>query len=595
MPVDPFSLVHIQGSGQLYLPNSEVVRRQEALIKSRKISAGRIFSDYRHTQSGMGPGLDKPYEGLPFTMLRQLADTSPIDRVCIDTRMFQMRHVARRSLGQRDIGFAVRHVNHGNPGHKTPEGMETLCREIEKILTSPTAPFHSTIRDFLTMAVEEELTIDRKAMVITRDRRGRPIRFHLVDGATVKPVTTVVFEAIQKEFRARGVDRILSHQDYDDTLYRLSVSSGLPLYDAAYVQMIDAQPVACWKAEEMSIDIVNPTVRVNWWGYGRSVLEKSWRTSDAFLKAWNYNIDLFRTNYPEGILGVKGDYDEEGLDAWKKKVLGEGNGADNPWRMAVIPMPNEDDGIEFFKTRDTPKDMMFQEFLESLVRLKTASYRMHPSMVNFSVDKAAGTINFGSADQEQQIAMSQEEGFKSLLDSIADWLTRTIVKEYDEDLCMVWVGLDQESEDALVERRVQRVQNYITIDEARAEEGLSPLPEGIPENPGDFIGNYDQALQILAGQQAQQQQQMQMGGAGYDDGDFGDDQGQADQGAGAQDAPQMPPGGNVPKGQPQPAHQGAPAAPQPQFGGAQHPEEESDVLRRSLSPRRLMRIEVTEE
>ncbi len=158
------------------------------------------------------------------------------------------------------------------------------------------------------------------------------------------------------------------------------------------------------------------------------------------------------------------------------------------------------------------------------------------------------------------------------------------MREYDKDLQFVWVGLDKESEDARVTRITQKVQSLITIDEARAELGLKPLPKELPTKPGDFIGSYDQALQILQGQQ--QQEEQQPGAGGYDDGDFGgqedDDQGQQQQGfPGSQRSQKTPP---MPQGN-------------PQQGGPQHTDEEmqgAEKVQKSRAASKFLRFRIVE-
>jgi hypothetical protein len=575
--VDPsFLPVSIDHSAPIYLPAHYVREQQAQLVKARSVASGKIFSDYRRISTQLGPGAEKPPEGMPFDVLRQLADTSPIDRIIIDTRIMQTKRVARRALGRNAIGFAIRHVRDADPDFTVPEGLVKLCRELEEIINTPEAPYHQTARDFFSSAVEEELILDRKAMVLTRDARGRPLKFHLLDGATIRPVPAVIFEEIQK--RAKNPEaRVLS---YDQIAETLSEQSGFDMTRAAYCQLVDAQITGAWADDEMSVDITNPSVALNWWGYGRSLLEKSWRLSDAFLKAWTFNVELFRLNYPEAVLAIKGAYDEEGLRSFKRKVLGEGDGTDNNWRLPVIPMEDaENAALELVKLRDTPREMMFAEFLGAMIRLKCAAYRMHPSMVNFTQDSGGGIVFNSAADKESEIEQAQEEGYMALLDSLADWLTRAIVREYHEDLRLVWLGLDDEGEDAKVDRAIKKLENFSTVNEVRKEMGMKPMPPGTPKDPADFIGAYQQAIQILQGaEQMKQQMDMQQGGQGYDQGDFGD-------GGGDDDQPPWMQGGQQNGRQP-PMAQGdgqqngqAPAAPRPQRGGPQHLDEEQGQSR----------------
>lgn len=492
-----FTQAHIEGTGgPIWLPAGWIEQQKELLAKARKHPAGRIFQDYRQSWD-VQPGLPPPPEAITFELLRELSDTSPIDRLAIDTRMFQGKRVARRAMGRDGVGFAVKHIRDADPEFEVPDNIDKLCRQIEELISAPTSPFHTTFRDFMASAIEEELTIDRKAMVITRDRRGRPIRFHLIDGATVRPVPSIIFEELQQQHTTTENIRILS---YEEMAHKLSERHGVDMTNTAYVQIVDGTITGAWRAHELSVDITNPTVRLNWWGYGRSVLARSWRLSEAFLKAWNYNLELFRLNYPEAVLMVRGEYDEQGLAAFRRKVLGEGDGSENNWRLPILATDGENDSLQMAKLRDSPKEMMFEQFLQSLVRLKCAAYRMHPSLINFTVDSGGGGIVFNAPNEEKAIALSQEEGFNSLLVSIADWLTRELIQPYHPDLCLVWVGLDRESEEARLQQIQQRVNSIYTINEVRQAEGLPPIKE-IPTNPGDYIGNFQQAVQIAAGQQ----------------------------------------------------------------------------------------------
>jgi len=218
--------------------------------------------------------------------------------------------------------------------------------------------------------------------------------------------------------------------------------------------------------------------------------------------------------------------------------------------------------------------MMFTEFLSAMIRLKCAAYRMHPSMVNFAQESGGGITFNSAADKESEIEQAQEEGYMALLDSLSDWLTRAIVREYHEDLRLVFVGLDDEGEDAKVDRAIKKLENYSSVNEVRKEMGMKPFPKGVPTDPADFIGSYQQAIQIIQGAQ---QMQQQAGGQGYDDGDFGDGGGQDDQPPWMQQGAGQP-GGN---GQQPPMQQSdgrggndTPNAPQPQRGGPQHLDEE---------------------
>lgn len=145
-----------------------------------------------------------------------------------------------------------------------------------------------------------------------------------------------------------------------------------------------------------------------------------------------------------------------------------------------------------------------------------------------------------------------EEGLYSLLESNADWLTRTLIHPYYEDLVMIFDGITPQDEQTML-RNLQVESQWSTKNEIRARRNLPPLSD---EEGGEAIADpiWLQIMNMKMQQSAQQQQQQQ-----YEQGSFGQQgaPGAPAQGAPAQGAPQQA----APQGAPA---QGAPAQPAPQ-------------------------------
>src|SRR5690606_30479827 len=124
------------------------------------------------------------------------------------------------------------------------------------------------------------------------------------------------------------------------------------------------------------------------------------------------NSELFRTNYPEAILVVYGDVNQEGLSGFKRQILAAGEGGS--WRLPVIEGGSKRDPsgngfeVETKKLRDSPRDMMMTELIRIMIAMKAAYYRMHPGIINFSTDQQGNAI-FESRNETESIALSTEE------------------------------------------------------------------------------------------------------------------------------------------------------------------------------------------
>jgi hypothetical protein len=469
----------------LYIPERvEMAKRLEQAQRERT-SRGRFFSTFAYSHgSSLSYGYTKPADTLPFEILRQARDKSLIDKIIINARVTQMKHIAKRVIVPgKQVGFRVVHENYADPNYKPTEDVIRRCKEMERIIDNVNTDIHpGGFRDFAAIAVDQELTYDRKAMVKIRDRTGNPIRYHLVDATTIRPSLLVLHEfmrdkKIDNEYRAF------------ESYYK---ETGIDLSTAAFIQIVDGVPVASWTKDEMSVDITNPSVEINKWAYGAgSCLEQSIAATITWLNAWAYNDGLFNQNSPESMLFLYGDYDPIGLEAFQRQILDQ-TGSGDYQKIPVIPA---DEGFkaELIKIRELPKDIQFAEMMRIIIQLKTAAYRAHPSIVNFSIDKGGpGGLSIGNNSEEELINRTHEEGFESLCHSLASWLTRTIIKPRYDDLVMIF-DVDTEDEVRRIEVLKKQTEIGMTFNQALNAMGINEkLPYGdVPNNP-----NYIRAMEL---------------------------------------------------------------------------------------------------
>lgn len=485
-----------------------------------------LFSPYQLMANMQVYGAREKPQGTPnFDELYLSADKSFIDKIIIQARVDQSKMVWQKAIEGRQVGYKVVHDRHDDPQFKPTKDIQDRCNEMEKVLNDPSPEkytqlyphqirVHNSLKDFIARVVRSELIIDRKVIYRFKRRDGKGYAaFHWLPGESIKPVHEGV-----KEW-ARKVDpagRMNQRQLWD----RMSAMSGVDLYECSHVQMADGMIVYGFRPDEISLHIANPSDRMNRFGYGESRLEMSLDVTNTLLYAWNYNRELFKTNYPEAVLTVSGDFDKDGLEAFKKQLNAETSGPGGSWRLPVISSTPGADLQQFqvnaTKLRDTPKDMLFDQFIRLLINIKAAAYGAHPSIINFSMEGGGGDGGslFGR-DQTSEIEFSKEHGFRPHLMDMCEWLTDAIVKPTYDDLRLMISGLDDNDEKTRQEIFLNKGKNYLTKNEMRKSDNLEPIGDVKDDkNPWNYpadapVATYLTTMQSMQMQEQQMQEQQQ--------------------------------------------------------------------------------------
>ena len=188
--------------------------------------------------------------------------------------------------------------------------------------------------------------------------------------------------------------------------------------------------------------------------------------------------------------------------------------------------------------------MQFEQFFRLMTSIKCSFFGMHPSRLNLS-DRGPEGIILGSGSATGEISQTMnEEGLYSLLESNADWLTRTLVLPYYDDLVLIFDGLHEQNEQ-IVLQNLQVEATWSTKNEIRARRNLPQLTK---EQGGDVIGDglWLQWVQLMKQEQAEKEATEK-----YERGDFGQ--------MGMAGPPGAP--GAMPPGAPGAMPPGAPGAP----------------------------------
>lgn len=474
-------------SGRSMEPLIKAEAKKEAARIAGENSLAKIFSPFALAQNMIAYGArEKPLGTPSFEILREAAKKSFVDAILIKTRVKQQKMIWQRALDGKQVGFKVVHDRHDDRDFKVTPEIQKRCDEMEMMLSDPTPVrfreyypsgqrIHSGLKNLIASLVRAELIIDRKVLQRYPRSDGKGYAaFHWLPGDTIKPVDEMVKEWARKNEKGGKVGRFSAE--------KASAASGFDLVGSAYVQVVDGHIVAAFTDEDITVHISNPSDEINRFGFGESDLETSLDVTATLLYAWRYNQEMFKTNYPEQLVTVSGNIDKAGLASFKQQILGEAGGIGNNWRLPIIPVENKDDfDMKAVKLRESPKDMLFDQFFRFMIMFKAAAFGCHPSVLNFSLD-SGGSKGLNSHDPTNEISHSEDYGLKPSLLDLCEWFTSELVKPRYDDLRVILIGLEDEDEKGAVELLSTRTKGWKSRNEARMHEGDLPRGFWVPDD-----------------------------------------------------------------------------------------------------------------
>lgn len=450
----------------------------DQFIKRSGIEPKAESQDLSFGTVSLGAEYKDRYASLSFEALKEIAvKVAPIGAI-IGTRVDQVGNFTSRArYSDKNIGFRVKLRDRTTT--PTEEQEHEIKRIEDFIYQCGFTKDHSrdNFDTFIRKTVRDSLICDQMNFEITRDSQGKLNAFYAVDAQTIKPV---------------------SDDDRED--------------DTAFVQVVAGKVVASFTDREMAFAVRNPRTDVNLQPYGLSEIELIVRQLTSYMEAEEYNMRFFKQGgMTKGILNIKEDPSGLGnrntLESFKRQWRTQVTGQKGAWKIPVFQLPGE---LEFINIQQSGGEMVFEKWVNYLINIATAVYKIDPAEINFPNNGGVG--GKGSSlfsGEEGKYNQSKDKGLYPLLQFIENTINKYIVSEFSDDYVFVFEGVNEKSEEAKLDIDKKRVETFMTVNEIRAERGLEPIEGGdIVENPY-FM-----------------QSKMQSGGGEGDDGfdfDFGDD------------------------------------------------------------------------
>lgn len=471
--------------------------------------------------------------GLSFDTLRNIGDSALINSAIHARRIDGLRALARRWSGRRhQIGWAVVHKDHNDPRVDTSKiaDLDKRIARAEQILLNPHPRFAPHLENIITGLADDRLCIDRPCLnVIWNETRTEPIQMVAVDGATIWPVDIWT----DRYVRLNGLATDNWGRDFEAAASRVeSEYDGADLANTAYVQidpMRGISPVAFLSERDIIVAPANVTTRMARWGFGLSPCERSWVAATLYLFGIGYVMDFFK-NGLSNKLGLMEGVQIEAATRIVELLRSQHAGAGKHHHTPFLPLPP---GAKFnlIDTRTPAQQMEYAETIHHVTMLIAADYSEDGSSINLS-QRGPNQSTMSEANRDEERAMKRSEGLIADMHFICDRILTPVIRMIDPDLKVIPAGIDDEKEEKEVELRAKRVDKWISIDEARIEEGRDPFGEEWSRYPAPQAQTLFQGRQQMEQQQHQMEMQQAMGaqqgggpggpaGGGQDDGPGG--------------------------------------------------------------------------
>jgi len=332
---------------------------------------------------------------------------------------------------------------------------------------------------FVKKLVRDRLTYDKINFELIYDSNGELNRFKAVDASTIY----VAVDEKGHEPKGKNADR--------------------------YVQIIDQQKVASFKAKEMAWECHNPRTDITVGRYGYPELEIALNHLQYHENTEVFNARFFaQGGTTRGLLHIKTGQEQsnQALSAFRREWTSMFSGLSGAWKIPVITAED----VKFVNMTQSSKDMEFEKWLNYLINVICSIFSIDPAEINFpnrggATGNSGNTLNESSSTEKYR--NSKDKGLEPLLKFIEDAINKYIISQFGDKYVFNFVGGDSKTELEIINILKAKAEISHTINDIRAELGKPPV-EG-----GDVIlsGVHVQRLgQLMQEEQMKIQQQMDM-------------------------------------------------------------------------------------
>lgn len=459
-------------------------------------NAKAFFIDPLEFNSNLGYK-DKPFS-LTYTTLKRMSKT-PIINSIIKTRKNQVADFAEPQENKYSTGFVIRK----KPKFGIEQKMDNKDRKIAYAITefilkggNVSQWEHDDFDTFIRKIVDDSLTYDQMTFELIRNRRGQLESFMATDAATFRMADSYFDKDYDNVFFQRnGANVWQDRNDYGPKIHG---------YYPAYVQVYQNVKVNEFYPWELCFGVRNPSTSIYSNGYGCSELEELINVVTSMLWGDEYNRRFFsQGSAPKGLLRIKGTNNEAALQQFKQQWQSMITGVMQSWKTPVVEAD-----VDWIDLQKNNRDMEYIAWMEYLIKLSCAIYSIDPSEIGWDISRSGGNGGLFEGSQEQRLKHSKDKGLYPLLKFLQRKINKYIIEQINPDFELVFVGLNGLTIEEELKMDIDKVNSFMTVNEAREKYEMKPLEGGDAPNNATFVQNKNASMM------AEQGQGMEMGSDG---------------------------------------------------------------------------------
>ena len=255
---------------------------------------------------------------------------------------------------------------------------------------------------------------------------------------------------------------------------------------------------------ELCFGVRNPSTSIYSNGYGCSELEELINVVTSMLWGDEYNRRFFsQGSAPKGLLRIKGTNNEAALQQFKQQWQSMITGVMQSWKTPVVEAD-----VDWIDLQKNNRDMEYSSWMEYLIKLSCAIYSIDPSEIGWDISRSSGNGGLFEGSQEQRLKHSKDKGLYPLLKFLQRKINKYIIEQINPDFELVFVGLNGLTIEEELKMDIDKVNSFMTVNEAREKYEMKPLEGGDAPNNATFVQNKNASMM------AEQGQGMEMGADG---------------------------------------------------------------------------------
>lgn len=432
---------------------------------------------------------DKPFS-LTYVTLKRMSKT-PIINSIIKTRKNQVADFAEPQENKYSTGFVIRKKPKGGVEQKMDNKDKKIAFAITDFILKGgnTSQWgYDDFDTFIRKIVEDSLVYDQMTFECVRNRRGQLESFIATDAATFRMADSFFDKDYDNVFFQRhGANVWKDRSDFGPKVHG---------YYPAYVQVYQNMKVNEFYPWELCFGIRNPSTSIWANGYGCSELEELINVVTSMLWSDEYNRRFFsQGSAPKGFFRVKGTNNEAALQQFKQQWQSMITGVMQSWKTPVIEAD-----VDWIDLQKNNRDMEYSSWIEYLIKIACAVYSIDPSEIGWDISRSNGNGGLFEGSQEQRLKHSKDKGLYPLLKFLQRKLNKYIVEQINPDFELVFVGLNGLTIEEELKMDIDKVNSFMTVNEAREKYEMKPLEGGDAPNNSAFLQNKN--AQAMAQQQA---------------------------------------------------------------------------------------------